>query len=242
MKKDHKALSIAAMRLLAIETSSSIGSIALRSGNDVAERSIPTPREQSDLVLPHIDELLAGAGLRLKELDALVLGRGPGSFTGLRIAAAVVQGLGFAADLPVVSISSLEALAQRAWREFGIGDALLCVDARMREVYVARYTVQGARARLVGDERLVSPEQVTVLEGGGEGVVGAGWAAVGDGWEKYRDLLAPALEGASRVVPDLLPSARDLLAGAEEEFAAGRVLRPEEALPVYLRDESAWRK
>src|SRR5690606_16284442 len=111
------------MRLLAIDTSSRVGSIALLDGSDVSERFIATPREQAELVLPLVDDLLGARGIGLKDLDALVLGRGPGSFTGLRIAASVVQGLAFAAERPVVAVSSLEALAQRAWRELGIEDA-----------------------------------------------------------------------------------------------------------------------
>ncbi len=228
------------MRLLAIETSSRIGSIALLDGSDVAERFIATPREQAELVLPLVDDLLGAHDIGLPDLDALVLGRGPGSFTGLRIAAAVVQGLAIAAARPVVAVSSLEALAQRAWRELGIEDALVCVDARMREVYLARYVVRAGRAVLVGEERLVSPDRVAAPQDPPPGA--DGWSAVGDGWEAYRDALAPVLAGASRAVPDLVPSARDLLVAGAADVAAGRLLAPEAALPVYLRDESAWHK
>jgi tRNA threonylcarbamoyladenosine biosynthesis protein TsaB len=223
------------MRLLAIETSSPVGSIALLDGEQVAERFIDTPREQSNRILPLIDDLLAAAGLELTDLDALAYGRGPGSFTGLRVAAAVTQGLALASGRPVVAVSSLEALAQRAWRELGIEDALLCVDARMREVYLAHYIVRGGRAELEGEERLVPPAAAAAPEA-------TGWAAVGDGWEAYRDALEGLRARASRVVAALYPSARDVLVGAEQEVAAGRLLAPESALPVYLRDESAWRK
>src|SRR5690606_3286732 len=179
------------MRLLAIETSSRIGSIALLDGSDVAERFIATPREQAELVLPLVDDLLGAHDIGLPDLDALVLGRGPGSFTGLRIAAAVVQGLAIAAARPVVAVSSLEALGRRAWRELGIEDALVCVDARMREVYLARYVVRAGRAVLVGEERLVSPDRVAAPQDPPPGA--DGWSAVGDGWEAYRDALAPVL-------------------------------------------------
>ena len=228
------------MRLLAIDTSSRIGSIALLDGDDVAERFIATPREQADLVLPLIDDVLASRDVRLEDLDAFVLGRGPGSFTGIRIAASVLQGLAFAAERPVVSVSSLEALAQRAWRELGIEDALVCVDARMQEVYLARYVVRAGRATLVGEERLVPPRDVAAPRD--PAPAAGGWCAVGDGWSTYREALAPVLAGASVVVPDLVPSARDLLVAGAAELAAGRTLAPEAALPVYLRDENAWRK
>jgi tRNA threonylcarbamoyladenosine biosynthesis protein TsaB len=226
------------MKLLALETSSPIGSIALRHGDDLLERFIATPREQTDLVLPFVDDLLGAAGLALRDLDAIAFGRGPGSFTGLRIAAAVTQGLSFASGVPAVGVSSLEALAQRAWRELGVDDALVCIDARMREVYAARYVVRGRRAMLRGEERLCPPEALT-LPGA---VDGAGFTAVGDGFTAYADALAPLVTRASRVVAKLVPSAQDLLVAAAEQVSAGRFLEPEAALPVYLRDESAWRR
>jgi len=225
------------MNLLALETSSPVGSIALLCGGDVLERFIETPREQTDLVLPFVDDVLAAAGLALRDLDAIAFGRGPGSFTGLRIAAAVTQGLAFASGVPVVAVSSLEALAQRAWRELGVDDALVCVDARMREVYAARYVVQRGRATLCGEERLCPPEALAA-----GGVDGDGWTGVGSGFAAYADVLAPLAARAARVVPDLVPAARDLLVAAADDVAAGRLLAPEAALPVYLRDESAWRR
>lgn len=226
------------MNLLALETSSPIGSIALLSGDHLLERFIETPREQTDLVLPFVDDVLSTAGIALRDLHAIAFGRGPGSFTGLRIAAAVTQGLALASGVPAVGVSSLEALAQHAWRELGIDDALVCVDARMREVYAARYVVRGRRATLRGEERLCPPEALL----GPDAVAGDGWAGVGSGFAVYRDVLAPLAARAARVVPDLVPSARDLLVAAAEDVAAGRLLEPEEALPVYLRDESAWRR
>ncbi len=226
------------MNLLALETSSPVGSLALQHGDALLERAIDTPREQTELMLPLIDELLAAAGLELPDLDAIVYGRGPGSFTGLRIAAAVTQGLAFASGVPAVAVSSLEAVAQRGWRELGIDDALVCMDARMREVYAARYTVEAGRATLQGDERLCAP--VALLEPGV--VIGDGWGGIGSGFAVYADVLAPLAARAARVVPGLLPAARDLLVAAADEIAAGRLLAPEAALPVYLRDESAWRK
>src|SRR5690606_41807975 len=112
------------MRLLAIETSSRIGSIALLDGSDVAERFIATPREQAELVLPLVDDLLGAHDIGLPDLDALVLGRGPGSFTGLRIAAAVVQGLAIAAARPGVAVPRLAALPPRAGRARGLARGL----------------------------------------------------------------------------------------------------------------------
>ncbi|HEX7080851.1 MAG TPA: tRNA (adenosine(37)-N6)-threonylcarbamoyltransferase complex dimerization subunit type 1 TsaB [Gammaproteobacteria bacterium] len=229
------------MKILALETSSRVGSIALLDGTAVTERLIASPREQTDLVLPLVDELLADAGLALRDLDAIAFGRGPGSFTGLRIAAAVAQGLALSAGLEVAAVSSLEALAQRAWRELGIDDALILVDARMREVYLAHYVVRDGRAERIGDERLVAPEAVEAPKAAA-GAPAARWSAVGDGWAAYADELAPVLAGSRRVAAELVPSARDVLVRAAADVARGRLLAPEAALPTYLRDEGAWRR
>lgn len=227
------------MNLLAFETSSSMGTVALSSASGLSERAIATPREQTDLMLPLVDELLREANLRLADLDAIVFGRGPGSFTGLRVSAALAQGLALAADLPVITVSSLQALAQRAWRELGITTSLACVDARMGEVYSAGYAVRDGRAYLVGEERLGSPESVALPSA----TAWSGpWAAIGNGCAAHADALAPLLAAAERLVPDLLPAARDLLPQAVEDFEAGRLLTPETALPVYLRNEDAWHR
>jgi tRNA threonylcarbamoyladenosine biosynthesis protein TsaB len=135
-------------KLLLIETSSAVGTVALAVGDRVAETRIETPREQTERILASIDELLEEAALDLRDLDALVFGRGPGSFTGLRVAAAVVQGLGLATGKPIVSVSSLAALAARALAAHAAAERVLCcVDARMGEVYFGTF-VRAASAEL----------------------------------------------------------------------------------------------
>ncbi|HEY8521801.1 MAG TPA: tRNA (adenosine(37)-N6)-threonylcarbamoyltransferase complex dimerization subunit type 1 TsaB [Gammaproteobacteria bacterium] len=223
------------MKLLAIELSSAVGSVALAVDGRVAERTIHSPRAQQALVLPLVDELLREAGLEPRALDAVAFGRGPGSFTGLRIAAAVAQGLGLAARLPLLPVSSLAALAQRAWREGGVEAALTCVDAHMGEVYWAAYAIEDGVAAPRGEERLGPPEAV-------EPPAGGAWAAVGDGFAAHAAALAAVTARASRVWQDLRPAARDLLPRAERDLAAGRHTPPEEALPVYLRGAGAWGK
>lgn len=235
--------------LLALETSSPVGTVALACGGTLVERSIPTPRQQTERLLPLVAELLAEAGLAPADLDAIVFGRGPGSFTGIRIAAALAQGLALAADRPVVAVSSLAALAQRAAREHGAARVLACVDARMDEVYWGRYAAPAsarpdaageawAAALAVepeGEERLGPPEDVTAPDSGP-------WFAAGGGWGRYAARLAPLAARAEGAAPGLLPCARDLLPRAAAELAAGRLLAPEQARPVYLRSESAWRR
>lgn len=223
------------MSLLAIETSSAAGSVALASAGRLHERWIATPREQTARLLPSIHELCAEAGIALADLDAIAYGRGPGSFTGLRLAAAVTQGLALALGLRVVGVSSLAAIAQRASREHGHERALVAVDARMGEVYWAEYAIEDGLARLVGEERLGAPESVARP-------ARARWAAAGDAFARYGGALEAVAAGAAAVLADLAPAARDLLPLAEVELAAGRTLAPEQALPVYLRDASAWRR
>lgn len=245
-------------RLLALETSSPEGSVALACAGAIAERTVPTPREQTERLLPLVDELMSEAGLRLTDLDAIVFGRGPGSFTGLRIAAALAQGLALAAKRPVIAVSSLAALAERARREHGAQRVLTCVDARMGEVYWATYALPasavaaGAAAaaaaavaaggapapfRLEGEERLGAPETVTA-----PAPARRPWFAAGSGWARYAETLAPLLAEARGADPGLNPRARDLLPRAAADCAAGRLLSPAQALPVYLRSESAWRR
>jgi tRNA threonylcarbamoyladenosine biosynthesis protein TsaB len=223
------------MRLLALETSSEVGSVALSSGAELIERTIPTPREQTQLLLPHIDALLADAGVRLRDLDGITFGRGPGSFTGLRVAAAVAQGLAMAADLALLPVSSLAALAQGGWRSAELGRTLVGIDARMGEMYWAAFSVRDGIAELAGAERLSAPEHVQPFHG-------EPWAAVGNAFARYRDALAGVLEMAVACEPELVPAARDLLPFARRDLAAGRAVTAAEALPVYLRDESAWRR
>jgi tRNA threonylcarbamoyladenosine biosynthesis protein TsaB len=223
------------MKLLAIETSSATASIALRIDDKVTEHVITSAREQTARILPLIDALLAAADIDLAALDAVAFGRGPGSFTGLRVAAAVAQGLGLAAGVPIVAVSSLAALAQRALDELDAERILTCVDARMGEVYWGGFESLRGLAAAKGPEALSAPEALRAP-------AGDGWIAVGDGCAAYADALAEPLARASRIVPDLVPRARDVLPLAAAEIGAGRFIAPALALPAYLRDASAWRR
>jgi tRNA threonylcarbamoyladenosine biosynthesis protein TsaB len=223
------------MKLLAIETSSPQGSVAFADGDEIVERTIATPREQTARVLPLIGMLLADAGVALGDLDAIVFGRGPGSFTGLRIAGATAQGLALAAELPVAPVSSLAAIAQRAWREHRVERALVAVDARMGELYWGRFRIEGAIAVPESPERLTVPADVVAPPDGA-------WSAVGSGFVAYAEALEPLLAGAASVWPAVVPTARDLVALARPAVAGGRTVGVDEALPVYLRGTGAWRR
>jgi tRNA threonylcarbamoyladenosine biosynthesis protein TsaB len=222
---------MAGLRILAIETATAACSAALSIDGEVSERQALAPREHALLILPMIDALLAEAGLPVGGLDAIAYGRGPGSFTGVRIAASVVQGIAFAADLPVVAVSTLATLALGAMHETGEHRVMAALDARMAEVYWGLYAREpDALPRLQGEESVCAPRAVVVPEGGL-------WTAAGNGWASYRqELLERAGQRVKRIVPDLEPRAGDLVRLAAQAYRQGEILRPEEAVPVYLRD------
>jgi tRNA threonylcarbamoyladenosine biosynthesis protein TsaB len=222
-------------RILALETSSDIGSVALLSGATITERTIASPREQTGIILPHVQALLADGGFTLSDLDGVSFGRGPGSFTGLRVAAAVAQGLGLALDLPLLPVSSLAAIAQGVLRTRGILQCLVCVDARMGEVFWASYAVRDGRAQLRGAEALGDP---TAVQWDGSGP----WAAAGSGFAAYVPQLAALTAHADMVLPEYKPLAQDLIPQALYDLAHGRAETFATALPVYLRRADAWQR
>jgi tRNA threonylcarbamoyladenosine biosynthesis protein TsaB len=223
------------MKILGIETSSSVGSVALAIDGRIAAREMATPREQTEQLLTLVDALLVEAGIALRDLDVIAYGRGPGSFTGLRVAAAVVQGFAVVGEVPLVAVSSLRCLAQRAAREHGCERSLVCVDAHMGEVYFGEFVVEAGVAVPDGPERLGVPADVPAP-------VASSWCAVGNGFASQAEALGPVAAGAAAVWPQLTPAAADLFPAAAQELAAGRTVLAEAALPVYLREHTAWRR
>ncbi|MBS0557950.1 MAG: tRNA (adenosine(37)-N6)-threonylcarbamoyltransferase complex dimerization subunit type 1 TsaB [Proteobacteria bacterium] len=220
------------MNLLAIETATEACSAALSVDGRIIERSQIAPRRHAELILPMIEALLAEAGIGRAQIDGIAVGRGPGAFTGVRLAISVAQGLALALDVPVVPVSSLAALAQDAPRS----DAaiLAVIDARMGEVYAGAFRrgadglVEAMNEETIGRaDELILPQNIQ-------------WSIVGTGWDAYRDALAARLP-ASPVFADgqRYPQARAVAALAAPQFAAGRGVPPEQALPVYLRDKVA---
>ena len=215
--------------LLALDTATEACSAALLHDGQVYQRAQVAPRLHAQLLLPMIEEILGEAGITLAQVDALVFGRGPGAFTGVRVATGMVQGLAFAADKPVIGISNLAALAQRAWREHGAEQVCAAIDARMDEVYWGCYRLQHGAMTLVGAETVCAPEQVTLARGL-DSPVGAG-----TGWQ-YAERLAVKVSASH---PQLLPDATDLLSLALPAWQAGAAVDAADAQPVYLRDKVA---
>lgn len=215
--------------LLALDTATECCSAALLHDGSVTARSEVIPRQHAQRLLPMIEELLSERQLRLQDVDALVFGRGPGAFTGVRIATGMVQGLAFAADKPVIAVSNLAALAQRAWREHGVETVAAAIDARMDEVYWGLYGLQDGVMQSLDDERVCPPEAVSLPDGV------ASVAGAGTGWQ-YANRLAVAAE---RSWPQMLPDATDLITLALPRWQAGEVLDAADAQPVYLRDKVA---
>lgn len=222
------------MKLLALDTSTEACSAALYLDGELRERYELAPQMHAQLLLPMIDVLMTEAGIGVTQLDALAFGRGPGSFTGLRIAAGVTQGIAFGADIPVVPVSSLAALAQGLYRECGVTQVLTAMDARMNEVYWGIYQTDTTPIMcLQGQEQVCAPNAVSLPKG-------YGWFGAGSGWGVYAEALQHRL-AASVTGCDVhwLPHAQDVALLGVDAFHRGGAARAEEAVPVYLRDEVA---
>jgi len=219
------------MKLIALDASTEACSAALLIDGAVIERYELAPRRHAELLLPMLESLLQEADLKLGQLEALAFGRGPGAFTGLRLAAGVAQGIAFGADLPVVPVSTLAALAQGLYRDQGADRVLAGIDARMAEVYWGAYRLDAdGYPALVGTETVCPPEQVSIPDEGR-------WSGVGTAWQTYESILTermkPCLSGYWGM---RYPRARDIAVLAERAGEDGTMLSAEAALPVYLRD------
>lgn len=218
------------MRLLALDTATEACSAALLLDATLSERQEILGRGHADRLLPMADELLREAGIALRELDGIAFGRGPGGFTGLRIAAAVAQGLAAGAGLPVLPVSDLAALALAGARTSGCGRILACMDARMGQVYWATYEVNGDDAAIRSPESLSVPAAVVLP-------AGRPWFGAGHGFGAW-PLLAAQLGGAlSGTDVTLLPRAADIARLAARDLRSGLALPPARAQPHYLRDQ-----
>ena len=221
------------MKILAIDTSTHACSAALYNEGEITSVYRVVPRLHGEILLPMIDELLTTADLRLSELDTLAYGCGPGSFTGVRLAASCIQGLAVGANKPIVAVSSLSALAHTLYTQLGYAQLACAFDARMQEVYWGLYQLEAGEWQLQGQEQVIAPSQIKDLPTGK-------WVGVGDGWGSYADILADST-GIQQSFPRCYPNAASVAELAISAFHRGEVLAPELALPTYLRDNVTYR-
>lgn len=228
------------LTLLALDTSTEACSVALFHHGEKTHINELAQRTHTKRILPMIDEILANSGLRLNQVDALAFGRGPGSFTGVRVGAGIAQGLAFGADLPVIPISNLTAMAQAAFELHQAENVVAVIDARMNEVYFSQLVREKERSdvgeffqwREIITEQVCSPEQaIKKLQNDNAFRVGTGWAAYSQFTEK--NLMNSDIT---------LPNALYMLELAQVEYLQKRTISALEIEPIYLRNEVTWKK
>ncbi|HHF4094630.1 TPA: tRNA (adenosine(37)-N6)-threonylcarbamoyltransferase complex dimerization subunit type 1 TsaB [Haemophilus influenzae] len=228
------------LTLLALDTSTEACSVALFHRGEKTHINELAQRTHTKRILPMIDEILANSGLGLNQVDALAFGRGPGSFTGVRVGAGIAQGLAFGADLPVIPISNLTAMAQGAFELHQAENVVSAIDARMNEVYFSQLVREKVRSdveeffqwREIITEQVCSPEQaIKQLRDDNAFRVGTGWAAYSQFTEK--DLTSSDIA---------LPNALYMLELARVEYLQKRTISALEIEPIYLRNEVTWKK
>ena len=226
--------------LLALDTSTESCSVALWHKGEKTHLDELAQRTHTKRILPMVDELLANSGINLKQVDALAFGRGPGSFTGVRVGAGIAQGLALGADLPVIAVSNLTAMAQTAFELHQAENVAAAIDARMNEVYFSQVKREKVRSELgeffqwnpVIEEQVCQPEKVL------EQFSDLSAYRVGTGWTAYPQFKENGLEGSDII----LPSAQYMLELALTDYAQNKVISALEIEPVYLRNEVTWKK
>lgn len=228
------------MKFLALDTSTEACSVALALDGQILALDEVCPQQHSKRILPMLQQLLSDAGVSLYQLDGIIFGRGPGSFTGVRIGVSVAQGLAFGADLPVFGVSTLAAMAQAAAEQQNATEVIAAIDARMAEVYIAAFTLDEA-----GLMQAITPEIAAKPAALPEVLTSLSFTSqllgVGTGWQTYSQALqqlAPALIADSI----LYPSAQFMLPFASRAWQQQLFVSAEQAEPVYVRDEVTWQK
>ncbi len=218
--------------ILAIETATEACSAALLHRDHLYERYELAPQKHNSLILPMCEDLMHEAQIQFSDLNALAFGCGPGSFTGLRIAAGIIQGIAFAHQIPVIPISTLRALAQELYRQKKATKILTGLDARVNEIYWGVYQLDDLQLmQAVHDDQLVKPAEIYVPEN-------SGWIGVGGAWQVYGEQLQNILQDKLiEVVPNVYPTATAVILCAKQDYLQGKVVSAEKALPVYLRDK-----
>ncbi len=221
------------MNILAIDTATEACSVALQFNDKIYTRYEVCPQQHSQKILTMVDDVIKEAGAGIKNLQVLGFGRGPGSFTGVRIATGIIQGLALGSGLPVVGVSTLQAMAQQVFASQPENDVAVAIDARMSEVYFARYVRDNGIAVSQGEEQVLPPEDAAAMVSASD----CGYA--GTGWQAYPALTAITGETAVSVS---YPYARHMLPLVQQAFEAGDTMSADSITPVYLRDTVTWKK
>jgi len=228
------------LNILCVDTSTEACSVAVLKQNEIEQiikdSFMFAPREHTTKILPTVESVLEEVQLSIKDIDVVAYGRGPGSFTGVRIGISIAQGLAFGIEKPMVGVSTLQAMAQQAYKTENVSDVYAAIDARMGEVYYAHYQLVGDLMTLQGEEVVIKPEdllaqQLTVVEGA---------SLVGSGWKAYPDLLS--YFNSATLLEIEFPSSRYMLDQVMNDVQQGLAVEPELATPVYLRDKVTWKK
>lgn len=223
--------------LLAIDTSTEACSAALLCAGQVCSRFEVKPRAHNRLILTMIRDLCADANIELSALQAIAFGQGPGSFTGIRMAAGIVQGIAFGANIPVIPISTLQLLAQTAYDKHGFTSVAVAMDARLNEYYFNLFTLDEHELMQPLGEDCITNLNALRLPGGHD------WHAVGDAWLlDSTQYLADQLARFNKKSLLIHPNATSLIALATPKIERGEMLPPEKALPRYLRGSGGWKK
>ena len=217
------------MKLLALDTSTEYLSLALQHNQALITHHALAGASASQQILPQIQAMLKQAQLKLADLDGIVYGAGPGAFTGVRVSVGVAQGLAYGANLPVVGINTLLALAQAS----GASSVIACLDARMGEIYHAAFVREQGEWKVMADAIVCKPEAAPKLDGGD-------WVGVGSGWKAYTTALSEVYATqVKQVLPDATPTAEAMLQLALPKFERGETQTASEAMPIYLRNRVA---
>ncbi|MFC3185411.1 tRNA (adenosine(37)-N6)-threonylcarbamoyltransferase complex dimerization subunit type 1 TsaB [Shewanella intestini] len=224
------------MNILALDTCTESCSAALISANQIYTRIADAPREHSQRLLPMVDEVLQDAEITIADVQLIAYGRGPGSFTGIRICTSMTQGLALGQDIPVIGISTLATMAQMAINTHEATDIFCSIDARMNEVYWAQYKNVAGIATLIGEEHVSSPDDVSLQFNQGANII-----ACGTGFDAYPQLLTLVNKiTLSNTVK--YPDASAMIALAQAGFNDNQHTNVDELAPVYLRDTVTWKK
>ncbi|WP_018984741.1 tRNA (adenosine(37)-N6)-threonylcarbamoyltransferase complex dimerization subunit type 1 TsaB [Salinimonas chungwhensis] len=222
------------MKVLAIDTATEALSVALQVNDEISDQFEICPQQHSQKLLPLVKAVLADAGVSLQQLDALVFGHGPGSFTGVRIATGMVQGLAYGAQLPVVGVSTLAAMAQQAIATTGAQRVVSAIDARMSEVYLGQFVNHQGLALADSEEVVCSPDDAVAQ------LPAINYQTAGTGWQAFEPLQQARHNATNTDI--LYPHARYMLALAQPKIAAGEGVEAMSVMPVYLRDKVTWKK